>query len=340
MVDEEKGKEKPSIAMTAEQLMQALQTVLQNAQNPSWKDALNPLAQAQKEDPSAKYVVLPSDATDAKKKLLGFATGTFLDELFLDENGNSIKGIPMVAQIGITGLPSSGKSVVIEEIAVRVSSAGIPTMLVTSEDRWNAKSERFDLQSRCKQKADILGLDWAKIQKSLFVLDVAEHAELREWETFGAVYKALIENKGIKLVLVDSVTCLEDYRGALKYRLHEMGNYNQAHGVTGIYVNQRAVEEADAYNIAGGIGLAHNFDSVIIIDYTRAYHMNLKFDTGAHHQDPTRFVRVLGCRMCNFDGHYFRAEISGQGFLKILPKLQPEPEVEKPAKKTKDKTLT
>jgi hypothetical protein len=117
-----------------------------------------------------------------------------------------------------------------------------------------------------------------------------------------------------------------------------MANYNQSHGVTGIYVNQRAVEEADAYNIAGGIGLAHNFDGVIVIDYTRAYHMNLKADTGAHHQDPTRFVRVLGCRMCNFDGHYKRADIDAKGFLKLMPKIEPVPEEEKPIKKAKDKT--
>jgi len=282
------------------------------------------------------YIINPAFGkhwTEAQpKKLEGFVTDTFLDKLFLTVTGEILNGIPKVAQLGITGLPSAGKSILIEELAVRASHSGKKVVLITSEDRWGTATERFDLQSRCKQKAELLMLDWSKVLENLYVIDVAELACLRDWNEFVKTYRFLCEKVKIDLALFDSMTMLEDYRASLKMRLRELSLYNQEKGITGIYVNQRASEEADIYSIAGGIGLAHNLDGVIILDYMRAYHGDFKQDLGASHLEFVRFVRVLGCRLCGFDVRRHRLEISKEGFLKMIPNPEPKPEKEKKPK--------
>jgi len=256
-----------------------------------------------------------------------------LDNLFLDIEQKQIDGIPEAVQLGITGLPSSGKSILIEEIAVKVASEGTGILLVTSEDSFDVDSPRFDLQSRLRQKASVLGINWdavGGISNNLFVLDTVSYSDLRNWSIFAETYRTVIESEDIKLVLVDSVTLLDTYRGALKVRLQELATYNQLHGITAIYVNQRATEDWDARAMAGGIGLGHILDSTVIVDYgvPSSWKRQMKQDfrdlgIEVKQGDSHRFVRVLGCRLCGFNGKYQPIVITPNGFLRII-----EPELE------------
>lgn len=191
-------------------------------------------------------------------------------------------------------------------------------LLCTSEDAWESNTERFDLQARLRQKADILGLDWEKIASNLYVLDTVSFSQLRDWDTFAEAYRYIVEKGKVELVLVDSITLLESYRGALKFRLQELSRYNQLHGITAIYVNQRATEDWDTRAMAGGIGLGHILDSTVVIDYGRVYHSDIKEDLGLKRGVNVRIVRVFGCRLCRYDGSYHRVEISDDGFLELL----------------------
>ena len=142
--------------------------------------------------------------------------------------------MPICGQFAITGLPGAGKSIIVEEIAVRVAASGRKVLFATAEDTWKSATPRFDLQSRLKQKADILGLDWNKIRENLFVLDTVAYPELRDWNTFAETYRYVAEKEKIELALIDSVTVLEAYRGALKYRVMELARYNQVNGITAL----------------------------------------------------------------------------------------------------------
>lgn len=260
----------------------------------------------------------PKEGESVDKKLIGFPTGTFLDQLYLDSEEKPINGVPFGIQLGITGLPASGKSILIEEIAVRMASEGKHILLITSEDAWSVDTPRMDLQNRCKQKADILKLDWNKIKENLVVLDAVSHTQLRDWSEFAETYKYVCEIKNIELILMDSLTMLETYRGNLKFRLQEITKFNQLHGITGIFVNQRVKEEWDVREMAGGISLGHIFDSTMIIDYGRTYHEQIRMDLDVKRGVDVRIVRVLGCRLCAFDGHYKNVEIGSDGFLKLV----------------------
>lgn len=259
-------------------------------------------------------ISIPSDMS-VKKELVGYPTGTLLDELFLDHENKPIGGIPMTAQMAVTGLAGSGKSILISEIALRSAAAGNPTLLVTSEDVFRTDSPRFDLQSRLMNKTTILELDWPTIQKNLFVLDAVSNSSLRHWSEFAETYRYACESKGITLALIDSVTMLEDKRGQLKYKIMELCRYNQDHGITALMVNQRTKETWDAYEMAGGHAIAHAVDGTILVDYGRTYHPDQVAQLGKRGTS-IRMIRVMDCRLCGFNRDRIPIEITTDGFVR------------------------
>jgi len=309
-----------------ERLMKAMAKTLADAMKGAaaptdeWQLATKPMTTKieRKEEKLSSLVLTPDEAPVAKKPLIGFPTSTFIDHFFLTPEGKTLNGVPICSQIAITGLPGAGKSILAEEIAVRVAASGRKVLFATAEDTWKSATPRFDLQSRLKQKSDILGLDWNKIRENLFVLDTVAYPELRDWNTFAETYRYVAEKEKIELALIDSVTVLEAYRGALKYRVMELARYNQVHGITALYVNQRSSEVWDSYDMAGGIGLAHNLDGTIIVDYGRVYWYDQQVDLEANRGEFVRIARVLDCRMSNFERRRIKVDITHDGFLKAL----------------------
>jgi len=327
-------KEETSEAPDVEKIMKAMAKTLaeamKGARTPAdeWELAVKPMKTEieRKEEKLSTLVLRPDVATEAKKPLVGFPTGTFIDFLFLAPDGKPLNGVPICGQFAITGLPGAGKSILAEEIAVKVAASGRKILFATAEDTWKSVTPRFDLQSRMKQKADILGLDWKKVMENLFVLDTVVFPELRDWNTFAETYRYVVELQKIELAIIDSVTVLESYRGALKYRVMELARYNQLHGVTGLYINQRSAELWDTYEMAGGIGLAHNLDGTILVDYGRVYWQDQQVDLEAKRGEFVRIARVLDCRMCNFERRRIRIDISPDGFIKALEPIPKPPE--------------
>jgi len=315
----------PEVEKLMKAMVKTIADAMKTAQTPpdEWELATKPMATKieRKEEKLSSLVLTPDAAPEAKKHLLGFPTGTFIDNFFLTPEGKSLNGVPICGQFAITGLPGAGKSIIVEEIAVRVAASGRKVLFATAEDTWKSATPRFDLQSRLKQKADILGLDWNKIRENLFVLDTVAYPELRDWNTFAETYRYVAEKEKIELALIDSVTVLEAYRGALKYRVMELARYNQVNGITALYVNQRSAEVWDSYDMAGGIGLAHNLDGTILIDYGRVYWQDQQVDLALSRGEFVRISRVLDCRMCNFERRRIRIDITPDGFLKALESI-------------------
>jgi len=319
----------PEVENLMKAMAKTLAEAMKTAKKPTdeWELATKPMTTKidRKEEKLSSLVLRPDEAPEAKKPLVGFPTGTFIDHFFIAPEGKSLDGVPICGQFAITGLPGAGKSILVEEIAVRVAALGRRVLYATAEDTWKSATPRFDLQSRLKQKADILGLDWTKIRENLFVLDTVAYPELRDWNTFAETYRYVAEKEKIELAIIDSVTVLEAYRGALKYRVMELARYNQVHGITALYVNQRSREIWDSYEMAGGVGLAHNLDGTIIVDYGRVYWQDQQVDLEANRGEFVRIARVLDCRMCNFERRRIKVDITADGFLRAL---EPIPKTE------------
>ncbi|UCH31930.1 MAG: hypothetical protein JSV05_00570 [Candidatus Bathyarchaeota archaeon] len=317
----EKESEAPTDVDTIVKAMaKTLANAMKEAREPAdeWELATKPMTSEieRKEKALSSLVLQPSDATEAKKTLIALPTGTFIDKLFFLPEGKPLGGLPIVGQFALTGLPGAGKSILAEEIAVNVSSEEKKVLYVTAEDTWQSPTPRFDLQSRMKQKADFLKRSWNRIQQNLYVLDTVMFPELREWNNFAETYRYVVEKENIDLAIIDSVTVLESYRGALKYRVMELARHNQMKGVTCIYVNQRSRESWDTYEMAGGIGLAHNLDGTIIVDYGRVYWQDQQSDLEVKRGEFVRIARVLDCRMCNFERNRIRVDITKEGLVR------------------------
>lgn len=320
----------PDVEKLMKAMAKTLAEAMKGASAPAdeWELAVKPMKTEieRKEEKLSTLVLRPDVAAEAKKPLVGFPTGTFLDYMFLSSEGKPLNGVPICGQFAITGLPGAGKSILVEEIAVKVAASSRKVLFATAEDTWKSVTPRFDLQSRIKQKAEILGLNWGKVMENLFVLDTVVFPELRDWNTFAETYRHVVEKEKIELAIIDSVTVLEAYRGALKYRVMELARYNQLHGVTGLFINQRSAEMWDTYEMAGGIGLAHNLDGTILVDYGRVYWQDQQVDLEAKRGEFVRVARVLDCRMCNFERRRIRIDITSDGFIKALEPIPKPPE--------------
>jgi hypothetical protein len=164
-------------------------------------------------------------------------------------------------------------------------------------------------------KAELLELDWPTVQENLFVLDAVTNSDLRHWKDFAETYRYACQKYAVELALIDSVTMLEEKRGALKFKIMELCRYNQDHGITAIMVNQRTKETWDAYEMAGGHAIAHAVDGTILVDYGRTYHPDQVNDLGKRGTF-VRMVRVMDCRLCGFNRDRIPVEITNDGFIR------------------------
>ena len=314
-------KSETDVQKTAETFKTLMEQLIKQAKNPEneWKNINTPFTQ-KLEEKKTDYVMKPNDSA-IKTKIEVFQSKTFLDNFFLDKDDKSLEGIPKVAQIGIVGNPDVGKSLLIEEVVLRLASENHKIVFITTEDIWQSDNQRYDLQSRMKEKSDILGLNWENIKANLFVLCTTSHSQLREWDTLVSTYRQLVEQEKIEYLVVDSLTLLENYRAGLKFHLGEFVKYNQLHGVSGFYVSQKATEDAiDEFGFAGSIGLGHLFDVVFNINFKKVWSGDsvMKLDTEAKQGDILHFIRLLKCRLTRADMRYHKLEITKDGFLKLI----------------------
>lgn len=312
---------KNELEAKTESILKKMSEIIERAKNEDESDIIKPFSFPIDKPKTLLYdsiISKPKEGTEIKKRLEALKTGTFIDDLYLSENNKPLGGVPIVGQIGIVGLSGVGKSILVQEIAMHLADSGKRVIFVTSEDSWDSPTARLDLQTRFKQKADLLKLDWGKIKENLVVFDTILHSEFRSWDEFIGAYRFVAEGKGCDVLIIDSITLMESYRQNLKHRVLELSRYNQLRGITGFYVCQRSEEETDRFAISGGIGVAHNLDSVICIDFAKAMGQ-LKEDFGVKQWDMVHFARILSCRLSGFDRKYKKIEITSEGFLRAKP---------------------
>jgi KaiC/GvpD/RAD55 family RecA-like ATPase len=297
------------IQNNANSLRDFLLSVIENSKTDE-KAFIQPL----EEQKQTSLVDTFSDET-AKVPMKGYSTHTFIDNLF-----EGIKGLPLNSNTILTGLPSSGKSLLCMELALQSASWDVPTCFVTSEEIFKSEAGRYSIEARMYERAKVLGLNLEHIEENLYILDTVKHTELRDWVNFVGEYRKLVNEKKIEFLIIDSLTMLEDNRAQMKNRLLDLSRFNQTHGVTSILINQRAVEEADNLAMAGGIALSHIVDTVMIMDYKKvsSWDGQLKQDIPTAKQgSEIKFFRVLKSRLCKFDGRYFAYNISPEGLIKV-----------------------
>ena len=152
-------------------------------------------------------------------KLFGVPTGTKLDEMFFkieEEDGKFVKkplgGIPHLSVINITGVPDSGKSLLVEQFAITQANNNYKVLFVTVESPANF------LYTSIKTKVEYLNMNLSKVMKNIIVIDASVNSEFREdTRALMDTMAHAIKEKHISNVIIDSITGLYEHKDCLLY---------------------------------------------------------------------------------------------------------------------------
>ena len=259
-------------------------------------------------------------------KLFGIPSGVEgLDNLFFKvdfSDGKAVKkplgGIPYLSVLNITGVADTGKSLMVEQFAVRQASDGYKTIFVTVET-----PKEFVVQSLL-YRAQAMGLDVEKVKQNLFVIDAASDTRLREDVDYLLDTLAYgIREYNVKSVVIDSVTGLFEAKEVLARSIvRKIYNFLKRWRQTSLLVSQkRSASEEMSAEAAGGYGVAHIVDGTLVL-YKKL--IMTKYDVSTFNLpmgSVIRLFRIDGCRMAGHDTRTYVMEITETGLVKIIAPL-------------------
>jgi len=273
------------------------------------------------------YVYELNELKDRAPKIFGIPTGTKLDEMFYtvsydEKAGKFVKkplgGIPHLSVMNITGVPDTGKSLLVEQFAVYQAARNYPVLFVTVESPANF------LYTALKQKAQVLGLNFDIVEKNIIVIDASQDPELRE--NMNALLDTMayaIRKKNTKNVVIDSVTGLYEHREVLARQIvRQLFNFLKKWNQTALLVSQkRSSQSSETAEAAGGLAVAHIVDGTIVMDkeiIVSKWTANLyKKKIG----EVVRTIRIDGCRLVPHATETYLFDIADTGLIEIKEPL-------------------
>ena len=259
-------------------------------------------------------------------KLFGVPSGVEgLDNMFYKveiTDGKVVKsplgGYPYLGVINITGVADTGKSLMVEQFAVKQASLGFRTMFVTVET-----PKEFIAQS-LMSRAKAMGIDFDDISGNLFIVDAASNHRLREDLDYLLDTMAYgIKTYNIRNTVIDSVTGLFEAKEVLaRSVVRKIYNFLKKWYQTALLVSQkRSSSEEMSAEAAGGYGVAHIVDGTIVL-YKKL--IMTKFESNLYKVpigSVVRLFRIDGCRMTGHDSRTYIFEITDTGLVRILSPL-------------------
>lgn len=274
-------------------------------------------------------IFVGSEALAKAPKIYGVPTGIEgLDDLFFIvevENGKIVKknlgGIPAYSVFNITGVSDTGKSLMVEQFAVKQASEGHRVAFITVETPANF------VAASLKLRAAAMGLEFEKFEDNIVLIDAASNTKLREnLPDLLATLAYAIKTYKIKFTVIDSITGLFENREPLARGIvRRIFNFLKKWYQTALLVSQkRSGHEELTAEAAGGYAVGHIVDGTMvlakeIIDTT--YKAKLyKKEVG----DLVRLFRIDGCRMSGHDTKTHFMEITETGLVRILDPISKE----------------
>ncbi len=274
-----------------------------------------------------KGVFLLSDLKDKVIELKGISTGIDgLDRLFFTfkKDGdkfkkNEIGGIPEYAVVNLTGVPDTGKSLMVEQFAVKRASENERVAFVTVE------TPAPFLTTGLYQRAKAMGVESEKIENNIVIIDAASNRELREeLPSLLDTLAYVIKNYKTKYVIIDSVTGLYEHKEIMaRIFVRQIYNFLKKWYQTALLVSQkRSSHEELSAEAAGGYAVSH------IVDCTMVFSKKMIQSTyderlyGKPIGELIRLFRIDGCRMCGHDTDTHVLSIGEDGLVRIGPSLK------------------
>ena len=268
-------------------------------------------------------ILVGSKALEKAPKIYPVPTGVEgLDELFFTvevEDGKVIKkplgGIPAYSVFNITGVSDTGKSLMVEQFAVKQASEGKSVAFITVESPANF------VITALKLRAAAMGFDFSKFEDNIILIDAASHSKLREnIPDLLATLAFVIKNYGVKFTIIDSVTGLFEAREMMaRTVVRRLFNFMKKWYQTALFVSQkRSGHEELTAEAAGGYAVGHIVDGSMVLAKELIDSSFKAKQYGAKIGDVVRLFRVDGCRLSGHDIRTHFMEITDTGLVRIL----------------------
>ncbi len=273
-------------------------------------------------EPDLKSIYTGSQAIKKAPKVYGVPTGIEgLDDLFFivtSENGKLVKknlgGIPAYSVFNITGVSDTGKSLMVEQFAVKQASIGERVAFITVETPANF------VATSLKLRAAAMGLNFEDFEDNLIIIDAASSTRLREnLPDLLATLAYVIQNYKVNFTIIDSVTGLFETKEMLARSIvRRLFNFMKKWYQTALFVSQkRSGHEELTAEAAGGYAVGHIVDGTMVLAkelIDSSYKAKIyKKEIG----EVIRLFRIDGCRMCGHDTKTRFLEITEEGLVVI-----------------------
>ncbi|WP_028840801.1 KaiC domain-containing protein [Thermodesulfobacterium hveragerdense] len=273
-------------------------------------------------EPDLKSIYKGGEALKKAPKFYGVSTGIEgLDPLFyvvVLENGKLVKkqlgGIPAYSVFNITGVSDTGKSLMVEQFAVKQASKGEGVAFITVETPANFLAASLEL------RANAMGFNFKDFEDNLIIIDAASSTKLREsLPDLLATLAYVIQHYKANFTIIDSVTGLFETKEMLARNIvRRLYNFMKKWYQTALFVSQkRSGHEELTAEAAGGYAVGHIVDGTMVlakelIDSSFKAKMYKK-EIG----EIVRLFRIDGCRMCGHDTKTRFLEITETGLVVI-----------------------
>ncbi len=273
-------------------------------------------------EPDLKSIYTGSQAIKKAPKIYGVPTGIEgLDDLFFivtSENGKlvkkSLRGIPAYSVFNITGVSDTGKSLMVEQFAVKQASIGERVAFITVETPANF------VATSLKLRAAAMGLNFKDFEDNIILIDAASSTRLREnLPDLLATLAYVIQNYKVNFTIIDSVTGLFETKEMLARSIvRRLFNFMKKWYQTALFVSQkRSGHEELTAEAAGGYAVGHIVDGTMVLAkelIDSSYKAKIyKKEIG----EVIRLFRIDGCRMCGHDTKTRFLEITEEGLVVI-----------------------
>ncbi|MGC9109818.1 MAG: KaiC domain-containing protein [Caldimicrobium sp.] len=273
-------------------------------------------------EPDLKSIFKGSEALTKAPKLYGIPSGIQgLDDLFFivtSEAGKVVKknlgGIPAYSVFNITGVSDTGKSLMVEQFAVKQASVGEKVAFITVESPAN-----FVVAS-LKLRAEAMGLNFSEFEDNIILIDAASSSRLRDnLPDLLATLAYAIQQYRIKFTIIDSVTGLFETKEMLARSIvRRLFNFMKKWYQTALFVSQkRSGHEELTAEAAGGYAVGHIVDGTMVLAKEL---IDSSFKAKLYKKEIGEIVRLFridGCRMCGHDTKTHFLEITETGLVII-----------------------
>ena len=262
------------------------------------------------------------EALKKAPKLRGIPTGVEgLDELFFHaeiEGEKVIKkplgGIPAYSVVNITGVSDTGKSLMVEQYAVKQAQRGERVAFITVE------SPAPFVSLGLKERANAMGVEFSHIEDNIVLIDAASHSSLRDSipNLLNTLAFAIREYK-VSHTIIDSITGLYEAKEMMaRSVVRQVFNFMKKWYQTALLVSQkRSGHEELSAEAAGGYAVSHIVDCTMVLAKELIMTKTASQIYGKPVGEVVRLFRIDGCRLCGHDTKTRFLEITDTGLVKV-----------------------